>query len=240
MTKIYLVENCYGDSNKVYIGKTKNSRYSSHKKKFGKNITYTIIDEVNTLNSKNWKPLESFWIEQFKQWGFILMNKNKGGGGCSFHSEFIKKTMRKPKLNKENYSYPKTKAWKDSIKGTTKNHPLSRNQSISNSMKGYKQTKEHIKKRVDVLKGKPNTKNQKPKPKGFGEKISKSLKGIKKPTISKPILQFNMDGIFIREWESITEACSIGLGDKSKNPNITKCCKGKIKKAYGYIWKYKI
>lgn len=26
MTKIYLVENCYGDSNKVYIGKTKNSR----------------------------------------------------------------------------------------------------------------------------------------------------------------------------------------------------------------------
>jgi hypothetical protein len=30
ITKIYLVENCYGDPNKVYIGKTINSRKKVH------------------------------------------------------------------------------------------------------------------------------------------------------------------------------------------------------------------
>jgi hypothetical protein len=38
MTKIYLVENCYGDPNKVYIGKTINSRELNHKKTYGKYI----------------------------------------------------------------------------------------------------------------------------------------------------------------------------------------------------------
>ena len=32
ITYIYLVENCYGDPNKVYIGKTKNSRKTQHQK----------------------------------------------------------------------------------------------------------------------------------------------------------------------------------------------------------------
>lgn len=38
MTYIYLVENCYGDPNKVYIGKTKNSRFLPHKKTYGEKI----------------------------------------------------------------------------------------------------------------------------------------------------------------------------------------------------------
>ena len=76
MTYIYLVENCYGDPNKVYIGKTKNSRKGPHKRKYGKNISYTIIDEIYSLDHKKWKPLEAYWIEQFRQWGFELMNIN--------------------------------------------------------------------------------------------------------------------------------------------------------------------
>ena len=98
MTKIYLVENCYGDSNKVYIGKTKNSRIGSHKRTYGKNITYTIIDEIYSLDHKLWKPLESYWIEQFRQWGFELMNINKKGGqGPGIYSEESKIKMRKPR-----------------------------------------------------------------------------------------------------------------------------------------------
>ena len=51
MTKIYLVENCYGDLNKVYIGKTKNSRENNHKNTYGDQIIYTIIDEIPSLDS---------------------------------------------------------------------------------------------------------------------------------------------------------------------------------------------
>ena len=67
-TKIYLVTNCYGDPNKVYIGKEKfpkksHSREYCHKLVYGNNIIFTYIDEVNSLDSNDWKPLECFWIE---------------------------------------------------------------------------------------------------------------------------------------------------------------------------------
>jgi len=96
-TLIYLVTNCYGDPNKIYIGKTKSSRKDDHVKTFGKQIEYSIIDEVQSLDKKYWKSLEIFWIGYFKFLGFILMNKNKGGGGPDFHSEETKEKMRKSK-----------------------------------------------------------------------------------------------------------------------------------------------
>lgn len=75
ITYIYLVENCYGDSNKVYIGKEKFpkvgkvTRKYNHKKTYGDQIMSTNIDHVDSLLRKDWKPLECFWIEQFRQWG---------------------------------------------------------------------------------------------------------------------------------------------------------------------------
>ena len=52
---------------------------------------------------------------------------------------------------------------------------------------------------------------------------------------SKPVLQFTLDGEFIREWQSMTECTRNGF-DQS---NVCNCCQGKRKSAYGYIWKYK-
>lgn len=88
-THIYLVENCYGDKNKVYIGKTTNpnNRKSNHKRTYGSKIIFTVIDTINSVDSKDWKPLESYWIEQFKHWGFETMNVNTGGGGPEYSSE---------------------------------------------------------------------------------------------------------------------------------------------------------
>jgi len=81
-TKIYLVTNCYGDPNKVYIGKTINTRKNPHQKTYGKEITYTQIDETS-LDRKDWEPLETFWIEYFKFLGFTVVNKRKKGGSGS-------------------------------------------------------------------------------------------------------------------------------------------------------------
>ena len=50
---------------------------------------------------------------------------------------------------------------------------------------------------------------------------------------NKPILQYTLDGEFVREWPS---AMDVGKEVKS---NICKCLKGKYKQAYGSIWKYK-
>ena len=53
---------------------------------------------------------------------------------------------------------------------------------------------------------------------------------------SKSILQFTLDNILIKEYAS-THQVERELG--FANGNISKCCKGKYKQAYGYKWKYK-
>ena len=53
---------------------------------------------------------------------------------------------------------------------------------------------------------------------------------------SKPILQYSLTGNFIKEWLSATEAANaLGLN----KCNICINLKGRIRQAYGYIWKYK-
>ena len=69
------------------------------------------------------------------------------------------------------------------------------------------------------------------------EKISKNRKG--KIGNKRGVLQLDLDGNLIREWDNISEAIrQNNLGDTA-NANITMCCRGKRKSAYGYKWKYK-
>lgn len=88
---------------------------------------------------------------------------------------------------------------------------------------------------------------RKPKPKGFGEIISKINKGRKftekqKQTLKnnrinkglKSILQFDTQGNFIKEWNSIKE---INILNTTKN--ISACCRGKLKTVGGFVWQYK-
>ena len=52
-----------------------------------------------------------------------------------------------------------------------------------------------------------------------------------------PIIQYDLEGNFIKEWDSVKEFENI-TGLKS-NGGICRCCKGKQNKALGYTWKYK-
>ena len=52
----------------------------------------------------------------------------------------------------------------------------------------------------------------------------------------KPVLQYDLSGNFIREYESIAEACMI---NKIENKHISDVCKGKRNNSCGYIWRYK-
>lgn len=53
---------------------------------------------------------------------------------------------------------------------------------------------------------------------------------------SKPVLQFDKQGNFIKEYPSGRE---IERQTNYNQSNISKCCLGKNKTAYGYIWKFK-
>lgn len=65
------------------------------------------------------------------------------------------------------------------------------------------------------------------------KKISKRLRN--NPQISRKINQYDINGNFIKEWESIIE---VERQLKIRNSHISECCKGKCKTAGGFIWKY--
>lgn len=106
ITYIYLITGIDNSPYKIYIGKTinPNRRLSEHRQKYGYNILYTIIDEVNSLSYIDWEPLETYWIEQFKQWGFEVINiRKKGGSGSEYCKENTKQKISN-KLKGRTYS----------------------------------------------------------------------------------------------------------------------------------------
>jgi hypothetical protein len=199
-----------------YIGKGTGNRYKSisgrnnHWKNIVNKYGFETLILVNNISEEKAFKLEANFCKQIGYNNLCNLHEEDGWGGHTPTNE-TKEKMYTPQ----------------------------RNQNVSNSLKGYKQSEEHILKRSSHLKGKSNLKNKKPKPKGFGENVSIKLKGKSKPYLQKIVLQYNLQGEFIKEWSSITEICTQLFNDTSKNPNITKCCQSKIKTAYGYIWKFK-
>ncbi len=114
-----------------------------------------------------------------------------------------------------------------STKGKSKPPEFGINHSLK--MKGVKKSEEHKDKISKAKKGqiynidKNKINGHKNKP--------KDIRFIK--SISRPIIQYDLNMNPIREWFGITEAGKYFKGD------IHSCCKGRQKTAGGYIWKYK-
>ena len=63
------------------------------------------------------------------------------------------------------------------------------------------------------------------------------LKERKNTWTSLPIIQLDLEGNFIREWKSQTQAQI--FFNKPKSDGIGACCRGEQKTAYNYKWKFK-
>lgn len=110
-------------------------------------------------------------------------------------------------------------------------------------MIGKKQSKEQKQKRVDSRKGYKHSEETKRKIANShkGKKVSKEhIEKLHKGQIlanSKPIIQYDLEGNFIKEWQSATVAAKeFGLHPTS----IRHCVQGKTKTSGGYIWKSQI
>jgi hypothetical protein len=215
ITKIYLVTNCYNIPNKVYIGKTKNNRKNDHKQTYGKDIVYTEIDQIFSFKRTDWEPLETYWIQQFKAWGFEVLNKKiKGGSGVEFCSE-----EHKLKIGIAN-SKPKPKWFGNKISkittGLNKGRKITWSSKISNSLKGKPKSKKHIENIGKVKLGNTNLLNYK-----------YTIKQRENQSISKskfPIICLELNHIFR----------NINLASKEMNISptlIRDVCEGKRVKA---------
>ena len=54
--------------------------------------------------------------------------------------------------------------------------------------------------------------------------------------LSKPVLQFTKDGELVKEWKSMND---VQRNLNYSKGNISYCCTGRYKSAYGFIWKFK-
>ena len=262
LTKIYLVTNCYGDPNKVYIGKTINSRLCNHKRKFGKDITYDYIDEVNSLKPIDYIPLECFWILYFKFLGFDVQNRNVGGGGLSHHSEETKLLISDKMKGKKHSEETRIKR-KKSLKGRVFSDETKIKLGISNKGKGVKPILQYdlegnfIKEWPSVVSAgifyskncnlfgvsRSHTNGKRAfgylwrlKTDDYPIKIEAYKRSKCPQRKCRIILQFDINGILIKEWDGIKFA-SNELKINSKD--INSCCRGKIKTAGKFKWSYK-
>tara|TARA_R110002050_G_scaffold292859_1_gene448639 strand:- start:430 stop:1101 length:672 start_codon:yes stop_codon:yes gene_type:complete len=96
--------------------------------------------------------------------------------------------------------------------------------------KSQEEKDERARKFVATRKAKGNFK----KTKEQKDKISKILIGRKMPWRTKPIIQYTMDGEFVREWNSNTEIIK-----SKKYGDVSAVCNNKQKSAYGFLWKHK-
>lgn len=237
-------------TNKIrYIGKTNNisQRYKAHLNKARKHqihkanwIKYLkdkglkpIIEIIDIVLIKDWIFWETYWISQFKTWGYDLINYTNGGEGCTFSNQTSFKKGHIPWNNntiktrickncnnifKPAYNGSKQVYCSKSCGGlnSTSIFKFSKNSIPWNKEKtGYstKRKGTHISEEVKI-------------------KISNTLKG--KPSKRKrKIKQFDMNNVFIREFTSITEAKLI-----TKIKSINNALKSKSKIAGGYIWQY--
>jgi group I intron endonuclease len=193
---------------RIYIGQAQNI----HKRFLQyKNISNNIKRQVKLYNSLKKHGSDNHLFEILEE--------------CSFE-----------KLNK------RERYWQDYYDATSINN-------LNCILTGYDEVKSKMsdESRLKISKAKKNQIISKQ----HREKLSKAKKGIKlskehKEKISKnnigkhnkPILQYNLEGNFIKEWECGYDAVKfLGI---SSNGNIVKCCKNIIPSAYGFIWRYKI
>ena len=256
--KIYGLSSSSDSSNIRYVGRTKlnldkrlyyhlksikyeNSHKSNWIKFVLKNNDNIILTELhNNLNEEQSKFKEIEFIKKFKEEGFKLTNGTDGGDGLSMPTketiEKISKTCKERWKNRIPYNkgktfeelfglekslYLKEKSSKEQLGKKIPNEQ--RKKSKDNHAKywlGKKLHKEHAEKLKDGLR-KAN--------------LNPYFQKNRTKNMIKPVVQMDLNGNVIKEWNSIKEAADILKINKS---NIGECCNMKRKTSGNFMWKF--
>ena len=202
---------------------------------------------------------EQYYIEVFDTLWPHGYNLTKGGDGGEIPCEEIRKKIIM-KLKGRYISEETRRKISNSHKGINiwmKGKTLSEEtkKKISESLKGRpsgmlgkKHSEESKKKMSESRKGEKNPFygkhhseenkikwSEKKKGKHLSEEHKRKLsKSNTNGKCSKKVLQFTLDGELIKEWPSVMECSRNGYDFR----NVSACCNGKRKSAYGFKWMY--
>ena len=205
MIGIYKITN---PNNKVYIGQTvdieRRKKEYKNPNKQKQQSQPKICDSLKKYNFENhiFEVLEECLIEQLDEKEIFYKQQfiNEYGWQNALFCHIID--------GKGGY---KSKETRQKMSNYALNRTKIHNKKISDKLKGYKQTPEHLLNRSEAVKGKK-----------FRSKI---------------VNQYDLVGNFIKEWSTAKEAC-LFYNPKDLN-GVSACCLGKQKTAFGYKWKYK-
>ncbi len=242
---VYVILNT--SNNKFYIGSTVNvyKRKNEHfynlennvhknihlQRSFNKykmkNFVGLLLEKVNNLNDL--KNKEQYWLDILydKNKSYNILTKAYNSLGFK-HSEETKNKISEMQKGEKNNLYGKQHKEETKIKMS--------NAHIGNKnpMFGKTHSSSVRKKISEGNKNKTVIWSEQAK-----EKLSNSLKLKRNEIIkrvSKPVLQFDLEGNLIKEWESGKVASEILNCSKQ---HISACCLGKRKTHKGFIWKFK-
>jgi hypothetical protein len=229
-------------SGKVYIGQSwtielRLSKYKQTKwdkqrklycsfKKYGlENHKFEVVHELPVdVEQEVLDRYEQLYMDLYRDCGIELLNLREGGSRGKL-SEESKKLMSDSRKG-TNLGHTFNNGRKHSYETKQKHSEISK---IINSTIEYKENM-----RKSIINSEAHKK--------YRERLKEEGRlGIHKTYdrngYTKPVLQFSKNGNFIKEWTSASEFQKhnniIGKG------NIGSCCKGKLKTAYGFTWKFK-
>lgn len=170
------------------------------------------------------------YLDELETWWKLFYNSVEDGLNCNYWDGSPMRGRKftqehKDKISQSNKGRIFNEEHKQKISITNKG--ISRPNSGGKG-KSKPHSQEHCIKISESLKGKPKSKES-------IEKRSKLMKGRRFQF--KPVLQYDLNDNFIKEWESQIDAFR-GL-NLTNYDGISACCKGKIKYSGGFKWKYK-
>lgn len=251
----------FEETNSIYVGRTiqrktrhnrhiddENDAVAKHARENGFAVPQMEIIEDN-LTIEEGQKQEIFWINFYKEKGYNILNKNRGGaiGTIAFGKWTKEKAFEEAKKYRTKKEFQKgcsrayQVAWKNNwLKDFT--HFLNGNEISAKNKTIW--TYEKCEKEALKYKTKKDFREKSPKAycasvkHKYIELFSHFQNGrLNNPSYSKPISQYSLNGELIATFSSAMEAQrQTGV----KQANLLKCCKNMcgFKSAGGFKWKY--
>lgn len=211
----------------IYFFKFNNLKYENGEWYKDKKFFYDIESLIEYIKTKDYDSIKREWYNQEK---YILYKNNRKPKTIwnrdTCYQEALKYDTRTSfsKGSKTAYGYACKNNWLDDYTWFKEIHHVWTYEECYQEALKYKSKKE-------FENNSPNACNASRKNSWINDYTwFKSL-------WRKPVVQFTLDGRFIREWECINQIVKSGIAKRSDN--IRECCRGKIKSSHGFIWKYK-
>lgn len=221
-----------------YVGKSinPNSRFRKHLQDSKKKITYKdkwvfnlLVNNnkpelliIDIIEDDNWEFWEIFYISYFKSIGCRLTNLTNGGDNPPSNKGKKRSEEVIRRITELNRGQKRSEETRIKISLSKKGNP------IPHLNNGKERTLLHKKNLSLSLKGRISNNKGKKFSDEYKNKLSMSHNHQK-----KEIIQMTLNGDIVKIWESIESAKR-----ELKNNHICECCRGKLKTAAGFIWRY--